>query len=49
MLVFSLDYYDEIHINRPFYYNIVKVDQGQAPSSRRVVSLFSGIVTKPEI
>lgn len=48
VVALSLDFNDEICINRPFYYAIVKVDQNQESGSQRV-PLFSGIVTKPEI
>lgn len=49
MIALSLEYYDEIHIDHPFYYAIVKIDENQVPGSRRVVPLFAGIVAKPEI
>lgn len=46
-VVMCMDFTDEINIDRPFYYAIVK--SNQKSGEKRIISLFSGIVAEPEI
>lgn len=51
VVLISFNYEEEIelYIDHPFHHSIVKVDQTQECGNRRIITLFSGVIVKPEI